>query len=404
MMAQSVFVPDFRIEIDGERIPAAMRASTSSVTLDQGFDGADRVDMSIANPNLRWLDNPLLRMDHEFVLSLGYAQAPPTQVFSGNIVAVAATFPQSGGPAMTVTAQDRRQKLKQGKKVRWFAIPVPMVGNFPLPDIATASLVTLENIMLPIMDPVGAAIAVLIGGIEMVSSIADPGTAQKFIRKQANESDYDFLAKIARENGWDMYVDHSGPLGGRLLRFQSSLDNLEPDVTLRYGRSLVDFAPRITAVGQIISVTGYVWVPQIKMVFNITVGFDWDRMALTLMIYPGVVPLGQAAGENLIKDPLTPASAARRLIGEIIPRLNRRLTASGTCIGDPRIKPGGVLRIEGVGEQFGGLYRVTSVQHSIGNAGYHTRFELRKEIWFGSIPPADQGALPIRIQGERIAI
>lgn len=392
-----VFAPECRIEIDGERIPAALRASMSAVTLDQGFDGADRVEMSIANSNLRWLDNPMLRMDKDFVLSLGYSPQPLTQMFVGNIVAVSATFPQSGGPAMTVTAQDRRQKLKAGKKVRWFAIPVPSVGNFPLPDLATASLVTLENLMLPIIDPVGAAIAVLIGGIEMVSSIADPGSAQKFIRKEANESDYDFLAKIARENGWDMYVEHSGSLGGHMLRFQSSLDHLEPDVTLKYGRDLVDFAPRITSVGQIVSVTGYVWVPQIRTVFNITVGFDWDRMALTLLVYPGVVPLGKSAGENFIKDPLTPASAARRLISEIIPKLNRRLTASGTAVGNPRIKPGGVIRIEGVGEQFGGLYRVTSVQHAFGNAGYQSRFELRKEIWFGSIPLADQGAIPVRV-------
>lgn len=398
MMDAVVLAPEFRIEIEGERIPAALRASTSSVTLDQGFDGADRVEMSIANSNLRWLDSPLLKLDRDLDLSFGYAPKPLIRVFSGSIVAVAATFPQSGGPAMAVTAQDRRQAMKQGKKVRWFAIPIPSVGNFPLPDIATASLVTLENLLLPVMDPVGAAIAVLIGGIEMVTSIADPGSAQKFIRKEANESDYDFLAKIARENGWDMYIDHSGALGGHKLRFQSSLDNLEPDVTLRYGRTLVDFAPRITSVGQIISVTGYVWVPQIKTAFNITVGFDWDRMALTLMIYPGIIPIGQVAGENLIKDPLTPASAARRLISEIIPKLNRRLTASGTCIGDPRIKPGGVLRIEGVGEQYGGLYRVTSVQHSLGNSGYYTRFELRKEIWFSSIPAPDQGAFPLRVR------
>lgn len=396
-MNMAVFAPEFRVEINDERIPAALRASTSGITLDQGLDGADRVEMAIANANLRWLDSPLLRIDRSFRLSLGYAQRPLTPVFDGTIVAAAATFPQSGGPSMTVTAQDRRQKLKQGKKVRWFAVPIPTIGNFPLPDFATASLVTLENMLIPIVDPVGAAISVLVGGIEMVGSISDPGSAQKFIRKEANESDYDFLAKIARENGWDMYIDHSGALGGHKLRFQSSLDNLEHDVTLAYGRSLIDFAPRVTSVGQIVSVTGYVWVPQIKMVFNITVGFDWDRMALTLMIYPGAIPLGQSAGENLIKDPLTPASAARRLISEIIPKLNRRLTASGTCVGDPRLRPGSVLRIEGVGEQFGGLYRITSTQHSIGAAGYQTRFELRKEIWFGSIPAPDQGAVPVRV-------
>ena len=40
---------------------------------------------------------------------------------------------------------------------------------------------------------------------------------------------------------------------------------------------------------------------------------------------------------------------------------------------------------------------LTSVQHAFGNAGYQSRFELRKEIWFGSIQLADQGAIPVRV-------
>ena len=56
-----------------------------------------------------------------------------------------------------------------------------------------------------------------------------------------------------------------------------------------------------------------------------------------------------------------------------------------------------MLRIEGVGEQFGGLYRVTSVTHTLDGGGFRTSFEVRKEIWFGSIPLPDQGAVPVRV-------
>ena len=45
-----------------------------------------------------------------------------------------------------------------------------------------------------------------------------------------------------------------------------------------------------------------------------------------------------------------------------------------------------ITRIEGVGEKFGGLYRVTSVTQSLDAGGWRTAFEVRKEIWFGSIP------------------
>jgi hypothetical protein len=390
------YIPDFRLELDGSPVPAALRASIISIKHETGLEGADRVEITLVNENLRWLDQPLFALDTSFVLSLGYAPAPLEQMFVGEVVAQSADFPAGGPPTLTVVAQDRRQRLQQGNKLRWFAIPIPSVGNFPLPDLATAPLVSLENLLIPIIDPVGAAIAVLLGGIEAIGTISDPSSAQKFIRKEANESDYKFLSRIAAENGWQMFIDHSGPLGGHVLRFQSPLDRLTPDVTLQYGRSLLEFSPRITNVGQILSVTAFIWITQIKMTFTVTLGWDWDRMSLTLMIFPSGITLQPGPSHYLIKDPVTPLTAPRRIMAELIPKLNKRLTGSGRTIGNPLIKAGSVLQLEGLGAQFGGLYRVTKATHTIDQNGYSTEFETMKEIWFGSIPLPQQGAVPIR--------
>jgi len=394
----SRFIPDFRLQLGGVPVPAELRASISSVTLVSGLEGADRVEITLVNDGLRWLDQAIFALDTPVALQLGYADTGTQQVFVAQIVGFGAAFPSGAAPTVTVTAQDARYRLAQGNKVRWFAIPIPSVGDFPLPDVATAPLVALENLLLPLIDPVGAALSVLLGGAEAVSSIADPGSAQKFIRKQANESDYDFLTKIAKENGWEMVIDHDGPLGGHKLHFFSPLGRLDADIDLAYGASLMEFTPRVTNVGQIFSVSGYVWVPPIKMVFNITLGFDWDRMALTLAIYPGGIAFGPSTpSADLIDDPLTLATAPRKLVSELIPKLNKRLTATGTTLGDPGIIAGKVLRITGVGVQFGGLWRVTEATHTLDSGGYRTHFELRKEIWFGSIPLPAQGAIPVRV-------
>jgi hypothetical protein len=58
--------------------------------------------------------------------------------------------------------------------------------------------------------------------------------------------------------------------------------------------------------------------------------------------------------------------------------------------------------LEGLGQQFGGLYRVTSATHNIDGGGYRTSFEVRKEVWFGSIPALEQGAPKLSLQGQRI--
>jgi phage protein D len=397
-MDGSFYIPDFRLEIGGAPVPAELRASISSVTHVSGLEGADRVEITLVNDGLRWLDQPLFALDTPVTLKLGYADTGVQQVFVGQIVGFGAAFPGGAGPTATVTAQDARYRLAQGNKVRWFGVPIPSIGDFPLPDIATAPIVSLENLLLPVIDPVGAALSVLLGGVEAVSSIADPGSAQKFIRKQANESDYDFLTKLAKENGWEMVIDHTGPLGGHLLHFFSPPDKLQPDVDLAYGAGLIEFTPRISNVGQIFAVSGYVWVPPIKMVFNITLGFDWDRMALTLAIYPGGVAFGPSTpSADLIDDPLTLATAPRKLVSELIPKLNKRLTATGSTLGNTAIQAGNVLRITGVGVQFGGLWRVTEATHTLDSGGFRTHFELCKEIWFGSIPAPAQGATPVRV-------
>lgn len=396
-MNRARFAPEFALLLDGQPVPAELRASVTGLRCQTGYEGLDEVEVTLANEQLRWLDNPMFKLGTGLRLQLGYAPHTLTQVFDGEVVARGANFSSGGMPSYSITAHDRRYTMRQGKKVRWFAIPIPTVGNLPLPDLATASLVTLENMLLPIFDPVGAALSIILGGVDTFVAVTDPGSAQKVLRKQSNESDYDLLNKIAAENGWDVVMEHDGPVGGHLLRFTSSLDRLDADFTYAWGRSLLDFAPRISSVGQVFQVGGFVWVPPIKMTFSVNLGFDWDRMALTLSIFPGVVPIGMTPGNYMIDEPLTPTSIPRKLVSELIPKLNKRLTANGTVLGEPGLRAGNVLRIEGAGEEFGGLYRATSVTHTLDGSGFRTRFQARKEIWFGSIPLADQGAVPLRV-------
>ena len=169
-------------------------------------------------------------------------------------------------PTFTVTAHDRRHRMADGKKVRWFAIPMPCPGNLPLPDLATASIVTLENLLLPIFDPVGAALSIILGGVDAFVAVTDPDSAQKVIRKQANESDYDFLERIAARER----LGHAGRArrrrsAGTCCASRRRSTTSSPTSRSRYGRSLIDFTPRVSKVGQIVSVGGFVWIPAIKM-------------------------------------------------------------------------------------------------------------------------------------------
>lgn len=391
------YAPELRLSIDRSPVLAALRGSVTRVSVEVGLGVSGRAEIALANDGLRWLDHPSLALDKPLAVSLGYAPDPLVQLFDGEIVGHNATFPSSGLPMLTVVAQDRLRHLQEGSKERWFALPIPTVGNFPLPDAAVVGIVALEHGLIAMLEPVGAAISALIGA---ATAGTEPGAMQAVIRKQGeqgSESDFDFVAKVAKENGWELVIDPSGPLGGLQLRFFSPLGHLAPDVKLKYGASLLEFRPRISKVGQIVSVTVFVWISQIKTKFAITVGWDWDAMSLTVSVSPSFTPTGSGPSDVVVGDPVTLASAPRTILTELIPKLNQRLTGSGSCVGDPRIVPGSVVQLGGLGVQFGGLYRVTSATHTLDSSGYRTSFEARKEIWFGSIPLPEQGAFPVKL-------
>src|SRR2546429_1197625 len=49
------YVPDFLIRINDQDLPAAVRAAVPSVRYQDGQNAADRVEVGLANPDLRWL-------------------------------------------------------------------------------------------------------------------------------------------------------------------------------------------------------------------------------------------------------------------------------------------------------------------------------------------------------------
>jgi phage protein D len=395
------YVPEFRIKLDGQPLPTALKAAISSVTYEDGMKGADRVEVTVANPSLRWLDHPLLSVDTPFSLSIGYAPDPLEEVFVGEITGVEPTFPSGGMPTIRITAQDFLNRLTHGTKDRAFKVSIPSVGNFPLPDAAVVSIVSAVDLLIPEPDPIGGALSML---LTLATFQTFPEFMEKSVRRQEDQTDFDFLSKIAQENGWEVFIDHTQSPKGRVLKFQFLIQQYTPSVTLKWGSSLMEFTPRLTTIGDLFGVSDRVWVDSLQMEFVIMVSWDYDRACFNLAIYPSlgeVEAILPAAAKGKVKSKKSTgyAVAARNILSELLPRLNNRLTGSGACIGDPRIKASRVIRLDGLGDQFSGLYRITSATHTFDASGYRTNFQVRKEVWFGSIPLPKAGRI-VKLQGE----
>ena len=393
----------FTIQINGGNLPAALRGAITSVTWTGGIEGSDSVEVTFANQNLQWLDDPLLAVDNGFTLSIGYGPDPLEKVFVGEITGVEPSFPNGGMPTIHVTAHDFLQRLTHGKVDRAFAIKLPTIGIIPLPDPVVASLVSATNLLIPDPDPIGAALSTL---MSLVSYILAPQEAQHSVRTEVGQSDFDFLTTIAKDNGWEVYIDHTLEPKGYVLRFQFLMQDYSPSVTLQWGQSLMDFTPRLTTVGDIFGVSARVWIATLQLEFVIVVSWDYDRATFNLMIYPGLGDISSILGGNASKTisikPTGFPTALRDILTELLPRLNNRLTGSGSTIGNLKIKAGKVINLIGLGSQFSGLYRITSATHTLDGSGYRTNFKARKEVWFGGIPvPSGPGGL-LRVQGQAV--
>lgn len=400
MAKYSKYAPEFKIKINGENIPIALRNAITSITYQDGIEGADRVEISISNDNLRWLDHSLLSLDNKLTLAIGYAPDPLKEVFFGGITGVSASFSNGTTPTLTVVAHDFLNRLERGSVHRSFALSIPSVGNFPIPDPIVAGIVAGTNLLIPLIDPIGAALSVLTG----LAASADPEEAEGLVRVQKG-SNFEFLSQIAKDNGWEMYIDHTLEPRGYVLRFKFLIQNYSPNLTLKWGESLMDFTPRISNVGQVLGVTVRVWVETIKMEFSVSLSWDYDRGTFDLMVAPGIGKLSSIINEKvasktltILDQPVKLSTAPRIILSELLPRLNNRLTGTGSAIGDSRIRSGEVINLEGLGQQFSGLYRITSATHIIDSGGYRTNFDVRKEVWFGSTP-IPKG---IGVQGQRI--
>ena len=200
--------------------------------------------------------------------------------------------------------------------------------------------------------------------------------------KQVNQSDFDLLTQIAARYDMEVSVDHHKLY---LIRF---IKEYSPRLTLTYGQYLLDFSPRVSSVGQAYGISKRVSLREIRVDLILNIAWDFDRESISIavlpaqaaMLAPAVSAPVEESKHKTIRNAIDVANAVVGMLHELRAKLNNRLTGSGNAIGDPRIRAGAVIKLDGLGVDFSGNYRVTKASHSLDTNGYRTSFEVQKEI------------------------
>jgi phage protein D len=194
--------------------------------------------------------------------------------------------------------------------------------------------------------------------------------------EQNQESDFEFVKKLAERNHFEFYV---GP--GARLRFGPPRDREGGIVTLLWGRGLLSFKPEGNLATQVSEVQVFGWDPQKKRaivgkaVAGEESGHDARRRSGGEMVREAV---RKAPVLQLRQPVFTEAEARRRAQAILNDHSKKFLTGEAECIGLPELLPDRNVTLGNLGDPFSKTYYVQQTTHKLDGNGYRTRIKVKE--------------------------
>jgi len=311
---------------------------------------------------------PLLDYGDSMALRVGYGEALDW-MFDGVVEKFEVDFPADGESKISLTAVDRRALLRNKKKLKKSSFG----GS------------SEEQVAAQLVREVGLRVA----------TDAAQLTKPTKETKKPKPKDQDALQYL---------TDRANKASIELLCFGNTVYVLKPadqnpGTALRYvyRQGLISFKPTFNGVGKPTKVRVDSRNPDTGEAISAEVSTqDLVEAGLALPAADGtptdkVKKSGQAGErvEVVTNYPARTKEEAKRIaIGILKKNLDNTLTAQGSILGDPRVRPRTTLQIEGVG-RFDGLYYVTQATHKLGANGYQTQFTARRT---SALPERGEGA------------
>jgi phage protein D/phage baseplate assembly protein gpV len=372
-------VPVCDVLINSKLWTAEEKAHVASVTVDESLQAPGMFTIELfgpLGPNQKptWQDDiDRFAIGSEVEIKMGYAGDLVTLTV-GEITALEPSFARDRSPRLTVRGYDRRYRLQQGRKTRTFKQQKDS-------DIA-AQIAS---------DP----------SINLTAETTDSEVTHDYL-VQANQSDWDFLSERARSINYDLRVE------GKTLLFHPAARAKDEALTLSLAEDLLDFRPRLSAAGQVSEVIVRGWDPKEKKeVIGRARAGDEDA-SINGPQGDGALAdsVSGSAVEPLSSYPVMSQAEADQMARAILTqRLLALVQGSGTCFGRTDLRPGKVIRIEGVGTAFGRRYQVTNTTHSYSpQGGYRTNFSASVNIFDVLLDTDNKRSAASRLNGAMVGV
>jgi len=340
-VTETFYAPRFEIRLSGLTLAANVAGQVLSLVVETDLDLAGSFSLVLRNADNSLLDSALLDLGKTVEIHLGYGN-DLKPAFLGEIAAIEPSFPQDGPPTVHVSGYDKSYRMRHAQ-------PEPTEYTF-MNDSLVAARIAAENGLIPVVDPT-------------------PGLPKKIIQV---ENDMTFLKARAQRYFFDVYVEWDR-LHFQLPRPQTAAHVLE------WGRNLSRFSPRIAAAGLAgLQVIRSYNQELAQTVYGAALAADFDLDNLIERLGSSAMDLltslaRKGIRKNTVDNPLDAVELARSLLADL---LEGMYEGDGSCIGLPDLAAGKYIEIRGVGERFGGTYRLRKVTHRIDGSGFSTDFSI----------------------------
>lgn len=343
--------PDFDIRINGSALPLDALVNLNHLQVDLDLELASMFTLELMatdneNNGLKWIDDQkLFAIGNSVEIKMGYQDNLET-VMSGEITGLEPEFTHDQLPILIVRGYDRRHWLMRGRKTRTF------------------------------VQQTDSDIAVQVArDAKLNSQVQDSQVVHAYVL-QANQTDLEFLQERARRIQYEVLVED------KTLFFRPVANKGSEDLILTMLDDILEFYPRLSSLAQVSQVTVRAWSVKDKAAI---VGQAQTGDEVSLM---GGQGSGAAASQSAFgnKDGmlsllpvLTQAEADQIARAQFNRIALDYIIGEGMCWGRTDLKPGQLIKIEGIGQRFSGQYYVDAVSHRISSQhNFETHFKVRR--------------------------
>jgi Bacteriophage probable baseplate hub protein len=345
---QSTSAPGLTVRVNGSDVPIEAKAEITKVSVEESLDSASTFAIELSNWDMEtqrvtWSDAALFQPGGAVEIQMGYVGDLET-VIVGEITGLELSFPEWARALLTVRGYDRLHRLRRGRRTRSY---------LQSKDSDVAQQIANDLGLTP--------------------DVEDSGEVHAYLL-QMNQTDIDFLLTRARAIGYELLVED------RTLRFRKIKSDRAKAITLSFTHGLMTFYAYLSTADQVNQVTVRGWDPRTKQaLIGQARASDLTATMRGTQVGPGAVQsLFGSRTLTVVEHPVATQNEADLLAKGLLTDLALNyIVGEGTAVGDPSIRVGTVIELDGLGRRFNGFYYVTQVAH-VWDGQFVTHLRVRR--------------------------